>query len=222
MLQIRELLWGLLLIGCAGKKRSLSSCFLCWIICGGRRPSHAAPGAASSGRRHPCARFRTARPSCSFTPGQTNFRGDRVCSCRYQPARSPGAGVQPPPRPFASPGCCGTAGRPGSRSHLTFCAIWPNSETRARCMSAGAGGGNAEADRPSATLYCRHTTKTAGCEQQLRVTAQRSGPFGPVRPGMERRRAAVASRSLGKQTKTILGCSFHRRALKLSRVRVPL
>lgn len=93
MLQIRELLWGLLLIGCAGKKRSLSS-----VVCDAgssagvelrdTEADHAAPGAASSGRRHPCARYRTARPSRSFIPVQTNFSGDPALFMRQIPVRA--------------------------------------------------------------------------------------------------------------------------------------
>lgn len=60
MLQIRELLCGLLLIGCAGKKQSLSAVVFdagssAGVELRDTEADHAAPGAASSGRRHPCA-----------------------------------------------------------------------------------------------------------------------------------------------------------------------
>lgn len=122
MLQIRELLWGLLLIGCAGKKRSLSSVVFdagssAGVELRDTEADHAAPGAASSGRRHPCARFRTARPCRSFIPVQTNFSGDpglfmrQIPICALPPVQVSNRRIW-----FVFPGT-------GSRSRRTFASF---------------------------------------------------------------------------------------------------
>lgn len=129
MLQIRELLWGLLLIGCAGKKRSLSPVVF---ICGGsscvtRRPivpllqQHPLAGgipAPDSGR---------SRPSRSFIPVQTNFSG-----AVYAPdTRLRASPVQV--FPTVASGLCSRA--PAARITVTldFCVISLKFFTHAAC-----------------------------------------------------------------------------------------
>lgn len=60
---------------------------------------------------------------------------------------------------FVLPG----TGRP-DHGHIGLLRHFPT--FYARCLSVVAGGGGAETDRPTATLYCRHPTNMTSWEQR--------------------------------------------------------
>lgn len=152
MLQIRELLCGLLLIGCAGKKRSL-----CAVVvdagspCGGssrvtRRPSRVARGAASSGWRHP--RVRGSALGLRFSRRSRETLADTCACARAAWHRWP----------------------PGSLSRWTFASF--RSISHARCTSVDAGGGDAETEGHCVALSRCQITKTTSSVQCVRGCAR--------------------------------------------------
>lgn len=213
MLQIRELLWGLLLIGCAGKKRSWSS--VVWDAGSSAgvelRDTEAEPRGSWSSILWLAASLRPIPDSAlalQFQPDQTNFSGVLSLFMRQIAACAPPGAV--PHRRRILCACAASVARPAARitATLDFCVVWLTFYTHAarrwrqvEVMQRQSGS--------AALSCCRITNMTSYCAACVAVHGSRLRGMcqpGDGAVGAPLAERAAAFRSLRRRKNKTAGC----------------